>query len=178
MIKGVPKHPLFIFGYNPEKKQNEGLLKWMSERGGGNEEIDEDVLIEKKLINENQHLSPNTYPLIIRNLNKVYSSSPPKWAVHSLSLAIPKGECFGLLGENGAGLFILFLFFLIYFYLFFLFYFSFFYFYFYLFLFILFLFLFIFIYFIFIFIFLFILFLFFLYFLFISKKENQQRFQC
>ena len=42
--------------------------------------------------------------MVIRNLRKVFPSKPPKVAVQNLNLYIRKGECFGLLGENGAGI--------------------------------------------------------------------------
>lgn len=42
-------------------------------------------------------------PLILQELSKVYSSGENLLAVDRLSLAVGKGECFGLLGFNGAG---------------------------------------------------------------------------
>ncbi|KAG9340457.1 hypothetical protein JZ751_021570 [Albula glossodonta] len=42
-------------------------------------------------------------PLILQELSKVYSSGETLLAVDRLSLAVGKGECFGLLGFNGAG---------------------------------------------------------------------------
>lgn len=42
-------------------------------------------------------------PLVIRELSKVYEQRAPLLAVDKLSLAVQKGECFGLLGFNGAG---------------------------------------------------------------------------
>jgi len=44
-------------------------------------------------------------PLVLNNLRKVYPGNPPKVAVHSLCLVVEEGECFALLGENGAGRF-------------------------------------------------------------------------
>lgn len=46
------------------------------------------------------------YPLVIRELKKVYASSegrPRNIAVKNFSLAVKKGQIFGLLGPNGAG---------------------------------------------------------------------------
>lgn len=42
-------------------------------------------------------------PLIINELSKVYDQRAPLLAVDRISLAVQKGECFGLLGFNGAG---------------------------------------------------------------------------
>ncbi|MEW5297039.1 MAG: hypothetical protein WDW36_000274 [Sanguina aurantia] len=41
--------------------------------------------------------------IAIRHLCKVYPTSPPKVAVHDLSLGVPQGQRFGFLGANGAG---------------------------------------------------------------------------
>ncbi|XP_023584173.1 phospholipid-transporting ATPase ABCA3 [Trichechus manatus latirostris] len=46
---------------------------------------------------------PQDPPLVIRELSKVYEPRAPLLAVDKLSLAVQKGECFGLLGFNGAG---------------------------------------------------------------------------
>jgi ABC-type multidrug transport system ATPase subunit len=45
-------------------------------------------------------------PIISDNLKKVYhgrDGNPDKVAVRGLSLALSKGQCFGMLGPNGAG---------------------------------------------------------------------------
>lgn len=47
------------------------------------------------------------HPIVIKDIKKTYpgqDGQPPKLAVRSLNLAIEKGECFGLLGPNGAAL--------------------------------------------------------------------------
>jgi ABC-type uncharacterized transport system ATPase subunit len=44
--------------------------------------------------------------IICHNLKKVYrgkNGNPDKLAVRGLSLALCKGQCFGMLGPNGAG---------------------------------------------------------------------------
>lgn len=62
---------------------------------------DQDVAAEKTLV-DNMDPHDNKHAVVIKNLAKVYrGKSTP--AVDKLSLAIPKGECFGLLGVNGAG---------------------------------------------------------------------------
>ncbi|XP_068671756.1 phospholipid-transporting ATPase ABCA3-like [Montipora foliosa] len=61
---------------------------------------DDDVLLEKDRVMTSQDV------LVIKELTKVFagkSRRSPLVAVDSLSLGIPKGECFGLLGINGAG---------------------------------------------------------------------------
>ncbi|XP_074239283.1 phospholipid-transporting ATPase ABCA3-like [Saimiri boliviensis] len=63
---------------------------------------DEDVQNERKRILEQpQELLNST--VLIKELIKIYFKSPAILAVKNISLAIQKGECFGLLGYNGAG---------------------------------------------------------------------------
>ncbi|XP_034045422.1 ATP-binding cassette sub-family A member 3 [Thalassophryne amazonica] len=66
---------------------------------------DRDVADERKRIMECQPMveSMVTSPLILQELSKVYSGGRNLVAVDRLSLAVGKGECFGLLGFNGAG---------------------------------------------------------------------------
>lgn len=45
----------------------------------------------------------NEYGVCIDGLVKAYAGWPPFVAVRGLSLAVPRGECFALLGSNGAG---------------------------------------------------------------------------
>uniref|UniRef100_A0A2R8N2T9 ATP binding cassette subfamily A member 3 n=1 Tax=Callithrix jacchus TaxID=9483 RepID=A0A2R8N2T9_CALJA len=64
---------------------------------------DQDVVDERTRI-----LAPSSdfllhTPLIIKELSKVYEQQVPLLAVDRISLAVQKGECFGLLGFNGAG---------------------------------------------------------------------------
>lgn len=62
-------------------------------------EADEDVSAEfNRVLNSNYEADS---PLVIQGLRKIYDSG--KVAVHGLWLAVEKNECFGLLGENGAG---------------------------------------------------------------------------
>jgi len=68
-------------------------------------EEDEDVQAEKELVNK-LHPPFHEYPLIIKNLRKVYKENggrQTKIAVKDVSFQIKKGEVFGLLGPNGAG---------------------------------------------------------------------------
>lgn len=67
---------------------------------------DVDVKVERKHVNE---IHPNDfirYPLIAKDIRKVYPGSngqPPKVANQRISLKVKNGELFGLLGPNGAG---------------------------------------------------------------------------
>ncbi len=65
------------------------------------EEEDEDVKAERHRVRAG--LPPDT-PVVIEGLRKEYSGSggkPSHIAVHAVSLAIQRNECFGLLGPNG-----------------------------------------------------------------------------
>uniref|UniRef100_A0A672ZS52 ABC transporter domain-containing protein n=1 Tax=Sphaeramia orbicularis TaxID=375764 RepID=A0A672ZS52_9TELE len=66
---------------------------------------DRDVAEERKRVLECQPMVESMVgsPLILQELSKVYSSGESLLAVDRLSLAVGKGECFGLLGFNGAG---------------------------------------------------------------------------
>ncbi|XP_034781951.2 phospholipid-transporting ATPase ABCA3-like [Acipenser ruthenus] len=66
---------------------------------------DRDVAEERKRVLECQPAVESMVgsPLILQELSKVYSSGETLLAVDRLSLAVTKGECFGLLGFNGAG---------------------------------------------------------------------------
>uniref|UniRef100_A0A3P8WEF2 ATP binding cassette subfamily A member 3 n=1 Tax=Cynoglossus semilaevis TaxID=244447 RepID=A0A3P8WEF2_CYNSE len=66
---------------------------------------DRDVAEERKRVLECQPIVESMVgsPLIVTELSKVYSSGTDLLAVDRLSLAVGKGECFGLLGFNGAG---------------------------------------------------------------------------
>ncbi|XP_015215344.2 phospholipid-transporting ATPase ABCA3 isoform X1 [Lepisosteus oculatus] len=66
---------------------------------------DRDVAEERKRVLECQPAVESMMgsPLVLQELSKVYSSGETLLAVDRLSLAVGKGECFGLLGFNGAG---------------------------------------------------------------------------
>ncbi|KAH8393111.1 hypothetical protein KR215_010716, partial [Drosophila sulfurigaster] len=53
----------------------------------------------KQLLNEGQR-AVQEYPLIVNDLRKSYAGKP---AVNGLGFVVERGECFGLLGVNGAG---------------------------------------------------------------------------
>ncbi|XP_046522805.1 phospholipid-transporting ATPase ABCA3 isoform X3 [Equus quagga] len=64
---------------------------------------DQDVVDERNRILAPSLDSLLDTPLIIKELSKVYEQRAPLLAVDKISLAVQKGECFGLLGFNGAG---------------------------------------------------------------------------
>ncbi|XP_013865526.1 ATP-binding cassette sub-family A member 3 [Austrofundulus limnaeus] len=66
---------------------------------------DRDVAEERKRVLDCQPVVESMVgsPLVLQELSKVYSSGQSILAVDKLSLAVGKGECFGLLGFNGAG---------------------------------------------------------------------------
>ncbi|XP_076838178.1 phospholipid-transporting ATPase ABCA3 [Brachyhypopomus gauderio] len=66
---------------------------------------DRDVAEERKRVLECQPVVESMVgsPLILQELTKVYPGSQSLVAVDRVSLAVGKGECFGLLGFNGAG---------------------------------------------------------------------------
>uniref|UniRef100_F6U7N4 ATP binding cassette subfamily A member 3 n=1 Tax=Xenopus tropicalis TaxID=8364 RepID=F6U7N4_XENTR len=66
---------------------------------------DRDVADERKKVLESplEQLSALSSPLVIRELSKVYGRRALVLAVDRISLAVGRGECFGLLGFNGAG---------------------------------------------------------------------------
>ena len=67
---------------------------------------DEDVRQERHRVAACLRGTGGHVPLVVRGLSKTYpahGSSPSKNALERLDLIIERGECFGLLGSNGAG---------------------------------------------------------------------------
>ncbi|PIO27250.1 hypothetical protein AB205_0118930 [Aquarana catesbeiana] len=64
---------------------------------------DRDVADERKKVLESPVEQSLSSPLVIKELSKVYGRRDFLLAVDRMSLAISRGECFGLLGFNGAG---------------------------------------------------------------------------
>lgn len=65
------------------------------------EDIDEDVMKEHERIMNPPKDRPSMDTLVLKELKKVYNGG--FYAVKGLSLGVQMGECFGLLGVNGAG---------------------------------------------------------------------------
>jgi ABC-type glutathione transport system ATPase component len=64
-------------------------------------EKDEDVRLERdRILSTSFDNLVNDNAVVLRNVRKFYDTH---LAVRGLSFAIPRGECFGLLGVNGAG---------------------------------------------------------------------------
>ncbi|KAJ1278485.1 hypothetical protein BS78_04G083200, partial [Paspalum vaginatum] len=70
-------------------------------------EIDRtDILREREIVDRFLQQPDNSYTVIIDNIRKVYppkDGNTEKVAVKGFSLSIERGQCFGLLGSNGAG---------------------------------------------------------------------------
>ncbi|XP_006872052.1 PREDICTED: ATP-binding cassette sub-family A member 3-like [Chrysochloris asiatica] len=66
---------------------------------------DPDVLDERNKVLEcpPENLSSLNSPLVLKELLKIYFHQVPVVAVNRLTFAVQKGECFGILGFNGAG---------------------------------------------------------------------------
>ena len=61
---------------------------------------DEDVVQETERLFSNEEECANSV-VLLKDMKKMYYTG--KYAVKGVSLGIPNGECFGLLGINGAG---------------------------------------------------------------------------
>ncbi|CAO2038069.1 unnamed protein product [Urochloa humidicola] len=70
-------------------------------------EIDRtDIMREREIVDRFLQQPDNSYSVIIDNIRKVYppkDGNAEKVAVKGFSLFIQRGQCFGLLGSNGAG---------------------------------------------------------------------------
>ncbi|KAK1608101.1 hypothetical protein QYE76_031774 [Lolium multiflorum] len=103
-------HPLFLFGIlstkhssptrRPDKAKQLSSTKIFADM------IKHDVFLERKLVKQLLMEMDTRNMIICHNLKKVYrgkNGNPDKLAVRELSLALRKGQCFGMLGPNGAG---------------------------------------------------------------------------
>mgnify|MGYP002622550182 CR=1 FL=1 len=110
---GVRKHPLFFLKSCTQKKNKVQTIEYTEVLDASHNSVhietdgeDEDSRREKKFVDDLDPLTYSGYPLVVKNIRKVYKAvggRPPKVAVKNLSLHINKGEMFGLLGPNGAG---------------------------------------------------------------------------
>ena len=81
------------------------VFKWIFQKQKHDEETiqitgneDEDVIVENDRVGRGQAQDD---VILLNQLTKVYPNG--KQAVNNMSLGVPSGECFGLLGINGAG---------------------------------------------------------------------------
>jgi hypothetical protein len=94
---GVPKHPLFIFGV---KHKHGDVLAGDAEASGGGTEF-EDVKREEQRVAAKAAAGEQLDAVTIEKIGKVfpaYQGNPPKVAVKTLTMGVPHGECFGMLG--------------------------------------------------------------------------------
>ncbi|KAL3678985.1 hypothetical protein R1sor_021941 [Riccia sorocarpa] len=113
---GMRKHPLFFLGCSrtPRNKSAQKTVRDEERslsssspnvfRGIDMEKMD--VLAEKTRVEELRSTSNNTCAIVCDNLRKIYPGTDGNrnnYAVRGVSLAVERGECFGMLGPNGAG---------------------------------------------------------------------------
>ncbi|KAI3974176.1 hypothetical protein MKX01_033427 [Papaver californicum] len=104
---GVRKHPLFFL--KKSKKPSASYQQPTSQTQQSNIHVQlekPDVFQEREKVKELMLKNDRTHSIICDTLKKVYPSkdgNPEKVAVRGLSLALDRGECFGMLGPNGAG---------------------------------------------------------------------------
>ncbi|XP_032182961.1 ATP-binding cassette sub-family A member 17-like isoform X2 [Mustela erminea] len=78
-----------------------GLLGTMQE--AASMPVDQDVEQEAKMVETYLEKLRAENPLVLREVTKVYVQNVPLLAVNKISFTVGAGECFGLLGSNGAG---------------------------------------------------------------------------
>ncbi|RLN05065.1 hypothetical protein C2845_PM13G11640 [Panicum miliaceum] len=101
--------PLFLFGFLSTKHSSPSEKPNKLKRGSRKVHVDmtkPDVFLERKVVKQLLKDMDMRNTIICHNLKKVYpgkNGNPDKHAVRGLSLALRKGQCFGMLGPNGAG---------------------------------------------------------------------------
>ncbi|KAG2578546.1 hypothetical protein PVAP13_6NG203700 [Panicum virgatum] len=106
---GPTWQPLFLFGILSTKHSSPSEKPNKLKRGSMRVHVDmakPDVFQERKLVKRLLKDMDMRNMIICHNLKKVYpgkNGNPDKHAVRGLSLALRKGQCFGMLGPNGAG---------------------------------------------------------------------------
>ncbi|CAL4998485.1 unnamed protein product [Urochloa decumbens] len=101
--------PVFLFGFLSTKHSSPSEKPNKFKRGFTRVHVDmtkPDVSLERKVVKRLLKDMDMRNMIICHNLKKVYpgkNGNPDKHAVRGLSLALRKGQCFGMLGPNGAG---------------------------------------------------------------------------
>ncbi|KAI7985943.1 ABC transporter A family member 8 [Camellia lanceoleosa] len=104
---GVRKSPLFLlrkFQGQPSSSEKTSLISDESRDFDQAEKAD--VAREREKVEQLLTEPDPNYAVVCDDLKKVYPAvdgNPPKLAVRGLSLALTRGECFGMLGPNGVG---------------------------------------------------------------------------
>ncbi|EEC83533.1 hypothetical protein OsI_29141 [Oryza sativa Indica Group] len=102
-------HPLFLFGFMSTKHSSPTMIPDKVKQRSRKVFADmakPDVFLERKAVKKLLKEMDMRNMIICHNLKKVYpgkNGNPDKLAVKGLSLALHKGQCFGMLGPNGAG---------------------------------------------------------------------------
>ncbi|OQU80393.1 hypothetical protein SORBI_3007G120200 [Sorghum bicolor] len=101
--------PLFLFGFLSTKHSSPSQKPIKLKRQSRRVHVyatKPDVSLERKVVKRLLKDMDMRNMIICHNLKKVYpgkNGNPDKHAVKGLSLALRKGQCFGMLGPNGAG---------------------------------------------------------------------------
>ncbi|KAI3846532.1 hypothetical protein MKX03_008214 [Papaver bracteatum] len=104
---GVRKHPLFFLNKSKKPPASYQQPTTQAQQPNIHVEIEKpDVSQEREKVKELMLKNDTSHSIVCDTLKKVYPSrdgNPEKLAVRGLSLALERGECFGMLGPNGAG---------------------------------------------------------------------------
>ncbi|RZC79896.1 hypothetical protein C5167_042471 [Papaver somniferum] len=104
---GVRKHPLFFLKKSKKPPASCQQPTTQTQQPNIHVEIEKpDVSQEREKVKELMLKNDTSHSIVCDTLKKVYPSrdgNPEKIAVRGLSLALERGECFGMLGPNGAG---------------------------------------------------------------------------
>ncbi|RZC89889.1 hypothetical protein C5167_028956 [Papaver somniferum] len=104
---GVRKHPLFFLNKSKKPPASYQQPTTQTQQPNIHVEIEKpDVSQEREKVKELMLKNDTSHSIVCDTLKKVYPSrdgNPEKLAVRGLSLALERGECFGMLGPNGAG---------------------------------------------------------------------------
>lgn len=106
---GLKKNCLFFLNRNNSSLKKESQRRSSFKIAGSEVNIElqkEDVLQERETVEKALSRSGPPPTILCDDIRKVYAGrdgNAPRYAVKGLSLAIPRGECFGMLGPNGSG---------------------------------------------------------------------------